>query len=88
MSEQSIFGYFSEADQTKPAYEPALGVPCPYCLKKLELPVRTTSLMLPGDSRSYFYRAHLDCANAATEVEVQQVEGSLIDSRAEAPPHS
>lgn len=77
----TIFGYFDDADQTKPAFDPGLEVPCPFCLKKLELPVRTTSLMADGDNRSYFYRAHRDCADRATPEQEMQIEGSVVDSR-------
>lgn len=77
----SIFGYFDRDDQPKPTFDPGLGALCPFCLTKLELPVRTTSLMLPGDTRSFFYRAHRPCAEFATEAQVTEIEGSLIDSR-------
>lgn len=77
----SIFGYFDRADQPKPTYDPGLGVLCPFCLTKLGVPVRTTSLMLPSDNRSFFYRAHRTCAETATETQVTEVESSLIVSR-------
>lgn len=82
MSDKSIFGYFTDSQQAAPAYDPGMDALCPFCLKKLEMPVRTTSLMLPGDERSFFYRAHRSCALGATPTEVEQVEGSLIDHRA------
>lgn len=78
---KSIFGYFERADQREATYDPGLDALCPHCLKKLEAPVRTTSLMLPGDSRSFFYRTHRHCAENATDEQVNQIESSLIDSR-------
>jgi hypothetical protein len=73
----SIFGYFESADQTKPSFDPGMAALCPYCLKKLEAPVRTTSLMADGDCRSYFYRAHRECAETATPGQMSEIESSL-----------
>lgn len=78
----SIFGYFERPDQTKPTYDPGLDALCPHCLKKLEAPVRTMSLMLPGDNRSFFYRTHRACDENATPEQVMEIESSLIDTRA------
>lgn len=78
---KSIFGYYNDAGDVQPTYDPGLDVPCPFCLKTLEVPVRTTSLMAVGDNRSFFYRAHRECAVAATPEQVTEVESSLIDGR-------
>lgn len=78
----SIFGYYESADQTKPTFDPGLDALCPHCLKKLEVPVRTMSLMLPGDNRSFFYRTHRECDARASPEQVEEIESSLIDSRA------
>ena len=77
----SIFGFYERADQTEPSYDPGLNVPCPFCLQKLERPVHTVSLMLPGDSRSFFYRSHRQCRHSATPRQIMEIESSLIDSR-------
>ena len=79
----SIFGYFDSAHQTKPTFDPGLEALCPYCLRQLSRPVTTTSLMLPGDDRSFFYRAHKECGANATPEQEMEIESSLIDSRAE-----
>ncbi len=81
MSDVDIFGYYERADQTEASYDPGVGVPCPFCLRKLSEPLRTVSLMLPGDSRSYFYRAHRGCHENAGEQEITEFESALIDHR-------
>lgn len=78
----SIFGYFDHAEQTAPTFDPGLDALCPHCIQKLERPVRTISLLVPGDTRSFFYRVHRDCAQRATEQQVMEIESSLVDSRA------
>lgn len=81
-----VFGFFDNERQQVPAYDPGLNVPCPYCLRKLERPVRTISLMVPGDARSFFYRAHKQCSVDATPQQTEQIESSLIDTRLPDPP--
>jgi hypothetical protein len=75
-----IFGWFESPYQEKPAHDPGLDVPCPFCLKKLERPVMSISLLREGDGRSYFYRAHKACYSTATIHECKQIEESLIDA--------
>ncbi len=76
-----IFGYYERPDQTTPTFDPGMEALCPFCLRKLEPPVRTTSLMAIGDSRSFFYRAHRVCAVAATPQQEMEIESALIESR-------
>ena len=40
------------------------------------------SLMLPGDVRCFFYRVHKECRAQASEKEIDEIEGALIDARA------
>jgi hypothetical protein len=77
----TIFGYFDSADQTKPAFDPGLGVDCPFCGAPLDIgePRRTISFMRMARGRSYFYRAHSVCADAATPEQEAAVESWLID---------
>ena len=77
-----IFGFFDKSDQVKPAFDPGLDVPCPFCLGTLERPLKTISLMLPGDARSFFYRAHKACYDDATPEATSQIESAQIDTRA------
>lgn len=74
----SIFGFFEDALQHEPTYDPGRATLCPFCLQILgDGDVRCTSLMLPGTGRSYFYRYHFGCYD---ETEAAKIEGSLIDS--------
>ena len=75
----TIFGYFSQAEQETPEFDPGLLVLCPICLRPLtDGPRSTVSLMKRGDSRSYFFRLHTKCK--ADEAAVARVESSLIDA--------
>lgn len=76
----NIYGYFDQPNQEEPAFDPGLDVACPFCQSRLLQPVVTISLMVPGDSRSYFYRADRACYyNAADEI-VTEVESVLVDA--------
>lgn len=78
-----IFGYFDAPGQERPAFDPGRGVPCPICLHALaDKPVRCTSLMLVGDDRSYFFRAHKQCWDDAGQEEQERIEHALIDAGA------
>jgi len=76
----SIFGYFDDPFQQSAAYDPGLTALCPHCLRVLDLPVITISLMRQGGPRSYFYRAHRNCHLRANSADIQRVESSLIDA--------
>jgi len=76
----SIFGYFDDPMQETPAYDPGLAALCPHCLRSLDLPVMTISLMRVGSPRSYFYRVHRDCQMRASSADITRVESSLIDA--------
>lgn len=81
MNTGRIYGYFTDAAQTEPVFNPGVGVPCPICANELDaINVRTVSLMVPGDSRSYFYRVHRSCHEPLTEEERIRVDGVLIDA--------
>jgi len=76
----SIFGYFDDPSQQSAAYDPGLTALCPHCLRVLDLPVITISLMRQGSPRSYFYRVHRSCHLRANSTDIQRVESSLIDA--------
>lgn len=77
----SFVGYFTGADQTAPAYDPGMSALCPICLRQLERPVVTISLMLQrGARRSYFFRAHKACWDGASPAEQAEIESSIIDA--------
>lgn len=75
----TIYGFFAAADQTVPSFDPGLAVSCPVCLQTLRRPVKTISLMKEGDERSFFFRAHSECWQSASEDEREQIETALID---------
>jgi len=64
-SENTFYGWFDDADQTVPSYEPPRDAPCLFCGTEIRADdVRTHSLFHQGDyaARSYFYRTHQTCA--------------------------
>lgn len=76
-----IYGYFTDPRQTEPVFDPGLSVLCPICTQTLNVAnVRTISLMVPDDSRSYFYRVHRSCHEPLSEQERNCVDGLLIDA--------
>lgn len=80
MEDLQLYGYFTDKGD-KPAYDPGLDVPCIYCRKKLELPVRSYSLMVPGHGKSYFYRVHKACGEQMeASGEDRHYDGLIIDS--------
>lgn len=75
------YGYYDSPLQTAPAYDPGLDALCPICAGPLDLDdVRTISLMVPGDDRSYFYRVHRSCHEPLSEERRSAVDGLLIDA--------
>lgn len=78
----SPFGYFEDPTQLLPTYEPGLTVPCVVCQFPMTMEnVVNTSLILPGDTRSYFYRLHRSCRVQENAEAIARIEGELIDSR-------
>lgn len=79
MTAVSIFGYFAGPHSPKPDYDPGMDVTCPFCLRPLSTPVKTVSLMAPKSDRSFFYRSHKRCYEAAEPKDICDVESSVID---------
>ena len=83
----AIYGYFDDATQLEPVFDPGLDTCCPVCGDILRLPVKTISLMwLPDSSRqpdrSYFYRTHQQCYDSLDNNGKQRVDGVIIDALA------
>lgn len=60
-----IYGWFDDADQTAPTYEPPRDAPCLFCGNSVHPDdVRTHGLLHQSEyaARSYFYRTHRTCA--------------------------
>lgn len=75
------FGYFDDVDQEYPAYDPGLSINCPICERLLSAPMKTISVMLEGDSRSYFYRTHKACYESLSEEEATALDSQIVDVR-------
>lgn len=75
-----MFGYFDKPEQTEPKYDPGLDSDCPVCNRKLSRPMVTVSLMVPNDTRSYFYRLHKSCSEAITPEQETAIDSILIDA--------
>lgn len=64
--DQIFYGWFENAQDTTPAYDPPHNAPCPFCGKPITPDdVQTPSLMFATKGyaqRSYFYRQHKTCA--------------------------
>jgi len=74
-----MFGWFDDVS-SNPAHNPGLEAPCVVCAKKLSRPMKTISLMIDGDSKSYFYRTHKACWDGISEREQWLIESSVIDN--------
>ena len=75
-----LFGYFNDTSDT-PAYDPGLDAICIYCREKLELPVRSYSLLVPGHDKCFFYRVHRHCGEAMkAEGSCGHYDGLIIDT--------
>ena len=64
-----FYGWFDDAEQSDPTYEPPRDAPCTLCGFPVHADdVRTHSLMYQGQyaARSYFYRTHRTCAEEDT----------------------
>ena len=65
MTGNAFYGWFDDAEQTKPTYDPPHDTPCPFCGFPVHADdVRTHSLIYQSGyaERSYFYRTHQTCA--------------------------
>lgn len=76
------YGYFTKANQEVPEYDPGLNINCPVCEKLLSAPMSTISVMLEGDSRSFFYRTHKSCYEKLSEEEATLLDSTIVDVRA------
>lgn len=78
-----IYGYYDRADQPidQPTLNPDLHGPCLFCDKPVtDEDMRTHSLMPLHGSRSFFYRTHRTCHEAADDMRRTQIDGVIIDS--------
>lgn len=76
-----LVGYFTDAAQTEPVYDPPHDAPCLVCWQPLTTDdVRTISLMpAEGGVASVFFRVHRSCAEADPRA-VEEIEHRIIES--------
>lgn len=78
-----LYGWYSAADQpsAEPDYDPPHDAPCPYCGDPLTPDdVRTHSFTQASQpTRSYFYRTHRTCDDAALDSAQQSVFSGIIE---------
>lgn len=72
-------GYFDSPYQKQPSHDPGTDVACPVCNKTLSGRLKTISLMRADDERSYLFRVHAECWEAAGSEQREIIEGSIID---------
>lgn len=79
MKDNQFYGWFDDASQTTPTYEPPRDAGCPFCGFPITPDdVRTHSLMYQAPSyakRSYFYRTHRTCDDNSKE----GMDGFILD---------
>lgn len=75
------YGYFLNADQDVPEFDPGLNVSCPVCERLLSPPLKTISVLLEGDDRSFFYRTHKACYENLTGDEKTKLDSVIVDVR-------
>jgi hypothetical protein len=72
------FGYFSNATDEQPTFDPGLDAPCPVCGEVLSsASIKTVSFHTPGSPRSWFYRIHKHCATPERE---RDIESLIVDA--------
>lgn len=79
--QHQLVGYFTDASQDVPAYDPGTDAPCIVCMKPIAADqMRTVSVALySGRKRSLFYRAHRSCEEESGAL----IESSIIDREAQ-----
>ncbi len=74
-----LYGWFDDAGEV-PGYDPPYYSPCPHCgIPVSVLDVRTHSFVAQhGAVRSYFYRTHRSCDEAASPTEQQAIFDGVL----------
>ena len=81
MSDNAFYGWFDDASQTEPTYDPPRDAPCLLCGRRIVADdVRTHSLMHSGvyGARSYFYRTHRTCSEANGNLTIDGIILNMI----------
>lgn len=80
---ERIYGWYDRADQAieQPTYNPDCYGPCLFCDKPMtDEDMRTHSIMPIGATRSYFYRTHRTCHEAAPDDQRNATDSVVFDS--------
>jgi hypothetical protein len=80
---EKVYGWYDRADQPieQPTFNPDFHGPCLFCGNSLtDEDVRTHSIMPLGASRSYFYRTHRTCHEAAPDDQRNAIDCVVLDS--------
>lgn len=75
---KELIGYFDNAEQLEPAYDPGLAIDCLICNFRLSKPVKTISLLKPGDPKSYFYRTHKSCYENLSATAITDLDSTIL----------
>lgn len=82
-ADNQFYGWFDDASQVTPTYEPPRRGPCLLCGKPIQAQdVRTISLMMAASAyakRSYFYRLHRTCSDLWGDVNVDGIVFDMIN---------
>jgi hypothetical protein len=80
---ERIYGWFDSADQhpDQPTFTPSFPGICLFCGELMSpADVRSHALMPFPYKRSYFYRTHRTCHEAATEQQRRDIDRVVLDS--------
>jgi hypothetical protein len=80
---ERMYGWYDRVDQPieQPTFNPSFPGPCLFCgTDTTEEDVRTHSLMPLEAKRSYFYRTHRTCHEAAPDDQRNAIDGVVFDS--------
>ncbi len=79
-SEYMEYGYFESPLSEVPDYDPGLDVDCPVCYRRLSRPMKTISVAVEGDNKSYFYRVHSRCFERLSPDGKSELDSFIIDA--------
>lgn len=83
VSTDRLYGWYDRADQPvdMPTFNPSFPGPCLFCgTPTTEEDVRTHSMLMEGSARSFFYRTHRTCHEAAPQDQRNAIDQVIWDS--------
>jgi len=77
---KTCIGYFTDARQAAPTYDPPKDAPCLICERPITPDdVRTISVLWQNGDTSLFYRVHKSCHEILTAEESGKLDGLVLD---------